>query len=365
MLDESCLCDQSINAIIFAGKTGNLATLEKVLQYVTPGDEWVDSSCSRALMEASGSGHDHVLRFLFELGLSCDIEELVRLAAKGGHIKTVRALLDADADLSSQCDLSECPLTTTAMTYAIGDIRDLAMTVLHELARIGCLDMLHSFLNLGSPVDAQTTTGDTPLFWAIRHRHPSAVMLLPSRGASASMSNRAGDIPLHLVPWSYDLSTASAIVQLLVDYGADVNARSGTNEKPLRRAAFCGDDGNIVKILLQAGADCHAAVDGHSTTPLLIAMSTWSTRHLIIPLRIDVGRVESPEKDTRSIISWAVRHGLLELLKKLTGNSSDAGLRELLATLPLLDAVMCKPPPMYRLSYTSRLYIHRYLHLAK
>ncbi|KAL2819344.1 ankyrin repeat-containing domain protein [Aspergillus cavernicola] len=213
-------------------------------------------------------------------------------------------------DISSPCDLDDCPFRAAAMAYqgdpatvkllcdrgAYRDARDdEADTVLHELARIGCFDMLRFFLDLGSPIDARNADGETPF----------------------------GHTPLHLAVLNRGTS-APSIVQLLLDRGADVNERSGTNKTPLHLATKGGGgDENIIKVLLAAGADFHAIVDENDRT-------THST----------VERAaHDPAQDPKPMITWAVHHNLFDLVRKLVDSSSDPTMPLFLSTWPLYEAV--------------------------
>ncbi|KAL3474188.1 ankyrin repeat-containing domain protein [Aspergillus californicus] len=348
----------AVNAITFAARTGNLATIRKFLTFVLPNDDRIKSAWSPAFIEATRNGLDHVVRFIIELGVPLAdslLKQCLLIAARGNYVKIVEVLIDAGVDIASPRDLEDCPLGAAAIAYqgdaatvkllcdrganrsAINEAED---TVLHELANIGCFDMLRFFLDLGSPIDAQNTDGDTPLCVAVRHQHHSAVLLLLSRGASVSILNNSGNTPLHLGVMSRATS-APSIVQLLLNRGADVNARSGTNKTPLHLATKdAGGDQEILKILLAAGADCRAFVDElDRTTPLLNVMLSGYYQHPNIALLMNAGAADNPAQDTRSLVTQAVRHNLLSLLTALVENSTDRGLKEYLATRPLHEAV--------------------------
>ena len=73
--------------------------------------------------------------------------------------------------------------------------------------------------------------------------------------------------------FSSDMADSKSIVQILVDAGADVNAKDGVFGNPLLLAAFFGDSADVVQILVDAGADVHArSADGNTLLYEAIAL---------------------------------------------------------------------------------------------
>ena len=65
-------------------------------------------------------------------------------------------------------------------------------------------------------------------------------------------------------------SRSESMVVLLIDNGADVNAKGESQETALHLAAFYGD-AQIAQVLLKAGADANAIGYRHDDTPLQVA----------------------------------------------------------------------------------------------
>jgi ankyrin repeat protein len=73
---------------------------------------------------------------------------------------------------------------------------------------------------------------NTPLHAAAAGQHAEIVKLLLDRGANANARQHGGWAPLHSAAQNGDLESARA----LLDAGADVSARADNNQKPLDMA---------------------------------------------------------------------------------------------------------------------------------
>jgi ankyrin repeat protein len=136
---------------------------------------------------------------------------------------------------------------------------------------------------------ANPETGKTPLNEAAANGQVKAVRLLLSRGADASLADKSGVTPLDnaarlnygeivsaLLPAqnaiAADLLTnavlegQSDIARLLIEHGADVNARGKSGSTPLGEAALKGRV-ELARLLLEHGARVDA-VNRFGSTPL-------------------------------------------------------------------------------------------------
>lgn len=122
-----------------------------------------------------------------------------------------------------------------------------------EAAAVGDVDTLAELLDADpSLVSAVADDGFTPLHLAVFFRNPAAARLLVARGAplEAVADNPMRVRPLHSAAASGD----TEVVRLLVEAGADVDATQEGGFTPLHAVAQNGDD-EAVEILLEAGAN--------------------------------------------------------------------------------------------------------------
>jgi Ankyrin repeats (many copies) len=118
----------------------------------------------------------------------------------------------------------------------------------------GDIEAVRTFLDNGIDPDAGNQVGYTALMGAARGANVDVLRLLLSRGGRATITDKRGCIALHWVVAQPGDSSQATCVRVLLDAGADINARDEGGITPLMNAAWFGCV-DAVRELLQRGAD--------------------------------------------------------------------------------------------------------------
>ncbi len=125
-------------------------------------------------------------------------------------------------------------------------------TDLHFAAQNGNVAEVERLIAEGADPNAQDENGNTPLKYASAEPYPQVLLTLISLGASPVMADRRGFTPIHCVAGHGFYDEALEMGKILVDAGADVNARSIVHGfVPLHEARTT----RMVDFLLENGAD--------------------------------------------------------------------------------------------------------------
>lgn len=232
----------------------------------------------------------------------------LQLAAINGSAAMLTRLLKAGVD-------PNMPLTAS---------RD---TALMMAARTGTVDALRVLLEAGARVNAQETWGGTTaLMWAVSENHPDAVRTLIAAGADVNarsnyvaaangrgfegrtpISDKADKIEEFASGWLTPVMLAAReghtdVARILVDAGAEVNARAGDGKTALALAIFNGNY-EVASLLVDRKADVNVA-DAQRFTPLF-----WA--------------VDRRNMETAPNFPWMVTADPLPLIRKLLDAGAD------------------------------------------
>lgn len=123
--------------------------------------------------------------------------------------------------------------------------------------------------NAMAKVDSPLGTAETTaLHHAAGHGMLALARVLLERGADPNARDSTGATPLH---WAAVMDQRD-LIKLLIEKGADVDARTKRDETPLHRAARVGRV-NAVQLLIEQGSDC-AAKNSDDLTPFELARAS-------------------------------------------------------------------------------------------
>ncbi|RYP77373.1 hypothetical protein DL771_001168 [Monosporascus sp. 5C6A] len=187
----------------------------------------------------------------------------------------------------------------------------------------------------GAAVEARYKEySQTPLCWAAENGREAVVQLLLDKGANIEAKDNDGRTPLS---WAVEKGH-EAVIKLLLDKGANIEAKDNDGRTPLSWAAFRGHEA-VVKVLLTTGNVDADSKDNSRQTPLWWAAENG--HEAIDKLLLTTGNGDADLRDDswRTPLSWAAENGheAIDKLLLTTGNV-DANLRDDFGQTPLFWA---------------------------
>jgi ankyrin repeat protein len=203
------------------------------------GVEVMPNSCT-PLMRAANVGDAAAVKALLSEGV--DVNEkspqgftALMLAADEGHVEIVKLLIKAHADVNAEI-----------VTLHIGQF-----TTLNYAVSSGNMEVIDALVEAGAELNPKNFVGMPPFFLALQFsKDITFIKALLARGADVNLRAANGGTALMVAA----SASSPAIVQLLIEAGADVNAKTDEGGMTaLSMAAEAGRD-DIVQLLKRAGA---------------------------------------------------------------------------------------------------------------
>lgn len=247
-------------------------------------------------------------------------------AIRNNDLARLESLISGGADVNTRDRHEETPLM-----YA---------------AYVGSLDAMKLLLKDGASVDAQSQSGATALIWAATDL--GKVRLLIEHGANVNLATKRRRTALMVAAMS---DPSAQIVKLLIEKGADLKAVDFLKTTPLRAAAL-GNDTETIRLLIDAGVDVNAA-DLPGISPLMMAAG-WNGNTRAVQLLLAKGA--NAKAVSRPVMGLPVRNGASEfgsltalimsapfgppeLIGNLLDAGSDVNARDVRGMTPLMLAV--------------------------
>ena len=128
-------------------------------------------------------------------------------------------------------------------------------------------EAIQEFLDLQVDLNTKDKDENTPLLLCVKRGDIASTKLLIEAGADVNAKNEGGATPLH---WAAAYNTNPEILTLLIKAGADVNATAVNGSTPLQDAVWFNKNPEVTTLLIKAGADVNAK-DNKGYTPLHFA----------------------------------------------------------------------------------------------
>lgn len=210
----------------------------------------------------------------------------------------------------------------------------LGLTALHDAADRCDLEAMKQLIQKGAEVNATIRSnesdspdwGNTPLHYAARGGHKAAIELLLEHGADINAKNDRGATPL------YRAIASAAIVDYLVKRGATVDAKDNLGRTPLHWAASEGF-AESCEVLLAAGADVNLK-DRYSESPLTRAVR-WRHANVVQLLVTNHGDVNSLADFNTTPLHFAAATENAELIKLLLDSGANINAQDAFGWAPL------------------------------
>lgn len=223
--------------------------------------------------------------------MDTNLEKLI-LSIKEGDNKEVRNLLDTKPELFDQPSPMGVSFLMMALYYGKEEIARLiadsrSTFSLFEASALGDVDSIQICLKKNPKmVNDYSSDGFPALGLACFFNHYEAASLLINKGAliNAASANAQKVMPIHAAASADSLELCT----LLLDNGADVNARQQDDFTPLHAAAQNGNV-KLVRLFLSHGSEVNArTISGLS--PLQLAMESKNKQ--VIKVILDAGGLE-------------------------------------------------------------------------
>ncbi|HIX89107.1 MAG TPA: ankyrin repeat domain-containing protein [Candidatus Akkermansia intestinavium] len=302
-------------------------------------DPRADSSRGTPLHRAAEGGAAEVVELLLNAGASVQApatgdETPLHTAARMGQAEAARLLLESGADPNAGNAGGNTPLHLAA---AFRSPATAALLLEHGAAvnarnRAGETPLLvvrdeetaRLLLERGADPALRSAEGATPLHQAARAGLPELARVLIERGAKVNQKDDYGQTPLHCAAENACGAESCRIAALLLEHGADVNARAKYRE-PGRTALECAvlrGHIELVRLLLEHGADPNAR-DSCRNTPLHAA-AAYKDTELAEMLLAAGADVNARNEDGDTPLSLAERAGATDTAALLRARGAKA-----------------------------------------
>ena len=267
-----------IHHAVFGGC--NKETLQIIIEYGANVNA-IDKNSRTALMLACQKGNVEAINVLLNAGADINIRNAngsacILFAVVGGcHKETLQAIIDHGADINATNEDSRTALMIACVRGDVEAIHVLlnagadstitdtnGFTWIHYAVAGGCSkETLQLIIGNGAKVNAIDKNSSTALMLACQTENVEAINVLLNAGTASTITDTNGGTWIH---YAVDGGCSKETLQIIIEYGADVNAIDKNNSTALMLACQKGSL-EAINVLLNAGADINIR-DGNGLT---------------------------------------------------------------------------------------------------
>jgi ankyrin repeat protein len=156
----------------------------------------------------------------------------------------------------------------------------------------------------------------TALYWAARNGHVAVVQLLLEKGADVEVKDIDGDTALHRPAWNGH----EAVVQLLLKKGVDIEAKDIGGHTALHGAVHNGHEA-VVRLLLEKGVGVEVKNNNGDTA---LHQAAWKGHEAVVRLLLEKGvDVEVKNNNGDTALHQAAWKGHEAVVRLLLENGAD------------------------------------------